>query len=169
MNVDLKIITILDNCLKLPGWQYEHYQISSILKRKFHFRCGASDQTNQKSKFDFCFFWPCTRAFKAAHARVGDWSSQTRNQIWFLLLWISWSKQTRNQNVISAFMHILIPLRACGRNWIWRWWVLHHGVSKATPGTTKMNACWCMFAGRSTTCVFVIATSGFVFFVAILR
>ena len=30
---------------------------------------------------------------------------------------------------------------------------LHHGVSKATPGTTKINAFWCMFAGRSTTCV----------------
>ena len=29
-----------------------------------------------------------------------------------------------------------------------------HGVSKATPGTTKMNAIWCIFAGQATACVF---------------
>ena len=28
-----------------------------------------------------------------------------------------------------------------------------HGVSKATPGTTKMNAISCLFAGQATACV----------------
>ena len=32
-----------------------------------------------------------------------------------------------------------------------------HGVSKAPPGTTKMNAFWCIFAGRSTACVWRIS------------
>ena len=35
-----------------------------------------------------------------------------------------------------------------------------HGVSKATPGTTKANAFWCNFAGRSTACVFEHCTIG---------
>ena len=29
-----------------------------------------------------------------------------------------------------------------------------HGMSKATPGTTKMNALWCIFAGQATACGF---------------
>ena len=28
-----------------------------------------------------------------------------------------------------------------------------HGVSKAKPGTTKMNTFWCLFAGQATACV----------------
>ena len=39
-----------------------------------------------------------------------------------------------------------------------------HGVSKATPGTTKANAFWCNFAGRSTACVFEHCTIGIYFF-----
>ena len=35
-----------------------------------------------------------------------------------------------------------------------------HGVSKATPGTTKMNAIWCIFAGQATACVFDHCNTG---------
>ena len=35
-----------------------------------------------------------------------------------------------------------------------------HGVSKATPGMTKMNAFLCIFAGRSTACVFYHCNTG---------
>ena len=35
-----------------------------------------------------------------------------------------------------------------------------HGVSKATPGITKMNAFLCIFAGRSTACVFYHCNTG---------
>ena len=35
-----------------------------------------------------------------------------------------------------------------------------HGVRKATPVTTKANAFWCNFAGRSTACVFEHCTIG---------
>ena len=35
-----------------------------------------------------------------------------------------------------------------------------HGVRKATPVTTKANAFWCNFAGRSTACVFEHCTMG---------
>ena len=41
------------------------------------------------------------------------------------------------------------------------WWIFSdfdvffiHCVSKATPGTTKMNAFWCIFASQATACVF---------------
>ena len=35
-----------------------------------------------------------------------------------------------------------------------------HGVSKATPGTTKMNAFWCIFAGQATVWVFDHCNTG---------
>ena len=35
-----------------------------------------------------------------------------------------------------------------------------HGVRKATPVTTKANAFWCNFAGRSTACVFEHCATG---------
>ena len=37
---------------------------------------------------------------------------------------------------------------------------LHHGVSKATPGTTKMNACSCVFGGQATVWVFDHCNTG---------
>ena len=39
-----------------------------------------------------------------------------------------------------------------------------HGVSKATPGTTKMNAICCIFAGQATACVFDHCNTGVMFF-----
>ena len=39
-----------------------------------------------------------------------------------------------------------------------------HGVRKATPVTTKANAFWCNFAGRSTACVFEHCTTWIYFF-----
>ena len=35
-----------------------------------------------------------------------------------------------------------------------------HDVSKATPGITKMNAIWCIFAGQATACVFDHCNTG---------
>ena len=35
-----------------------------------------------------------------------------------------------------------------------------HDVSKATPGRTKMNAIWCIFAGQATACVFDHCNTG---------
>ena len=35
-----------------------------------------------------------------------------------------------------------------------------HDVSKATPGMTKMNAIWCIFAGQATACVFDHCNTG---------